>query len=407
MIGGIPADDPSADSLPSTQVTSVQEEEDAQVSIATTNDEETLAPPRRYSTDTAIPANQQLPATSLWKTLQQSNTVDLSSSSDDEEAASNCAVHHYDSTKRSTRDYAYPIKDDTTSTTPPRKRKYTILGLAAILLIAAVTGVTLVIFFKQSNAGSVGGTNNNSTGIGDNNTTSDDTNTTSDGNETDDTNGVNSNETNVGNETHDGDSSCQSMEDANREWNAIRRPWNFNLLSGPMVGHTTPTSTILWAYHNASTPLSIAYQRLGSCPTKVQRATFPTNKTKVELTGLEPNTQYRFHVLLENTKIGQEGTFTTFPFHQHKFRYMFGSCISFKRDATQEIWYNVSNQNPEFLILNGDTVYSNTVNYTEHWEYHLIQRNIEPFANIIRRLPVYATWYVPEHALLSHSIFVL
>ena len=86
------------------------------------------------------------------------------------------------------------------------------------------------------------------------------------------------------------------------------------------------------------------------------------------------------------------GTFTTVPTEITKFRYMFGSCISFKRDANQTIWNHVLQQEPAFLILNGDTVYSDTMNYSKHWEYHSKQRQIPTFANIIRQVPVYASW---------------
>lgn len=52
----------------------------------------------------------------------------------------------------------------------------------------------------------------------------------------------------------------------------------------------------------------------------------------------------------------------------------------------------VLDQDLEFLILNGDTVYLDTTDYNRIWNHHMEQRQIEPFANIIRQRPVYATF---------------
>ena len=62
------------------------------------------------------------------------------------------------------------------------------------------------------------------------------------------------------------------------------------------------------------------------------------------------------------------------------------------RDATQTIFDNVLSHTPDFQILNGDTVYSDTTDYDGIWQHHMTQRQIEPFANIIRKVPTYATW---------------
>jgi len=191
---------------------------------------------------------------------------------------------------------------------------------------------------------------------------------------------------------NDGITHCVSIETANNSWNAILQGSSRNLTSGPMVGHTTPDTAIIWAYGGPNATVGVLYQRLGDCPGQVEMVDMPLDKMTLELNGLKADTRYRYHVMVHGTNAGQMGTFTTVPRQVKKFWYMFGSCISFKRDPIQTIWDEVLDQDPKFLILNGDTVYSNTVNYTTHWSYHMEQWQIEPFANIICQRPTYTMW---------------
>jgi hypothetical protein len=322
-----------------------------------------------------------------------------------------------------------------------RNRRYhprlAILGVTVTILCAVITGVALVILIPRRSrhyagtnsstnvvVGGGGGNNNHNNHNSNNNnnnnnngtTNSNETNTTTNHDESNTTRPPNNTATN---DTDNDITDCASLETADAAWNAIAHynddTINKNnnntqdnnstvLLLGPMVGHVTSTTAKIWAFlnHDSHAPLSILYQRLGSgvgvgkdCPSpKVEMLAknIPLNQTTMELTNLEPDTRYRFHVLLNDTKIGKMGTFTTVPTDITKFRYMFGSCISFKRDANQTIWNHVLQQEPAFLVLNGDTVYSDTMNYSTHWEYHSKQRQIPTFANIIRQVPVYASW---------------
>jgi hypothetical protein len=187
--------------------------------------------------------------------------------------------------------------------------------------------------------------------------------------------------------------SCVARETADEKWNAVAG--NGQLTSGPMVGHTTTATAMIWAYASPNATVSVMYQRLGDCPSLPSTTVkMGKNQNTVQLTALNASTPYRYHVLVDGVKAGQMGSFTTSPSKQQegKFRYMFGSCISMERDPHQTVWDEVLNYNPDFLVLNGDTVYADTTNYTELWSYHTSQRQIAPFANIIRQIPTYATW---------------
>jgi len=313
-----------------------------------------------------------------------------------------------------------------------RRSVHTLIGVVAMLLGAATIGaVVTVAVLKSRNRPAKSGSpivgNGDGTinvGSGDNNETTTDFGSGNNNETTTDFGSGNNNETSTdfgsgknnetiidlgsgnnettdlasGNETADmplngdGVTHCVSSETANDSWNAIRQVSFGNLTSGPMVGHTTTDTAIIWAYGSSNATVSVMYQRLGYCLGQVEMVDMPMNQMTVQLNGLKASTRYRYHVLVNGTKAGRMGTFTTAPRKVKKFRYMFGSCISFKRDPIQTIWDEVLDQDPRFLILNGDTVYSNTVNYTNHWNYHMEQRQIEPFANIIRQRPTYATW---------------
>jgi hypothetical protein len=326
-----------------------------------------------------------------------------------------------------------------------RNRRYhhprlAILGVTVTTLCAVITGVALVILIprrssrhshhaRTNSSNVVGGNNhnhNNNNGTSTNSNGSINATTTNHSN--DESNATRPNRPNntTTNETTDDDmlltDDCASIETADAAWNAIGH-YNNNtnnddmqqdtlnatvsllVVLGPMVGHVTETTAKIWAFvsnRDSHNNMSILYQRLGNnnnnggndCPSpKVQVTNISyNNQTTMELADLEPDTRYRFHVLVNDTKIGKMGTFATLPAEITKFRYVFGSCISFKRDANQTIWNHVLQQEPAFLILNGDTVYSDTMNYSKHWEYHSKQRQIPTFANIIRQVPVYASW---------------
>jgi hypothetical protein len=185
---------------------------------------------------------------------------------------------------------------------------------------------------------------------------------------------------------------CVARETADENWNAVAG--GGQLTSGPMVGHTTTTTAMIWAYASPNATVSVMYQRLGDCPSLPSTTLeMGKNQNTVQLTALNASTPYRYHVLVDGAKTGQMGSFTTASSQQEeKFRYMFGSCMNMKKDPHQTVWDEVLKQHPGFLVLNGDTVYADTTNYTEIWSYHMNQRQIGPFANIIRQIPTYATW---------------
>ena len=120
---------------------------------------------------------------------------------------------------------------------------------------------------------------------------------------------------------------CVDSETADTRWGAVAG--GGGLTSGPMVGHFTPNSAMIWAYAGNAT-VSVMYQRLDEdCPSLPVTVEMETNQNTIQLTGLSANTPYRYHVLVDGTKAGEMGSFRTAPEDPKQFRYMFGSCISF------------------------------------------------------------------------------
>jgi phosphodiesterase/alkaline phosphatase D-like protein len=137
---------------------------------------------------------------------------------------------------------------------------------------------------------------------------------------------------------------------------------------GPLVGHTTHNSAMLWAYHASSydkmelvlydeydTVLAVEFIQQDT--RKLDQGVFVHT-----LNGLRPSTLYKYGMHLQGQRVGQ-GQFTTAPLPESssKFDYVLASCMNARQYRDQRVWSHiVSNNNqkyPDFSILAGDTVY--------------------------------------------------
>jgi hypothetical protein len=58
----------------------------------------------------------------------------------------------------------------------------------------------------------------------------------------------------------------------------------------------------------------------------------------------------------------------------------------------QRAWNFLRAQNPQLLVLMGDTVYANTTLRSMIWAEHLQQRGVDSYADAVRQIPTIATW---------------
>lgn len=168
--------------------------------------------------------------------------------------------------------------------------------------------------------------------------------------------------------------------------------------AGPMVGHTTSTSSTLWAYDSKAESCELAYWPASADPATSRKITIPRADSKTPLfrhtlTGLEPLTSYKYSIQ-PTTGTLVEGSFTTSPppAAPKSFSYVLTSCMDAKGSPKQPAWDEVRRQNPAFHIMAGDNTYSNSTKYEVIRDHHFQQRRINNFARLLANVPTYATW---------------
>ncbi len=173
--------------------------------------------------------------------------------------------------------------------------------------------------------------------------------------------------------------------------------------AGPMVGHTTATSALVWMYTPAGTDVLVRFGPAGSSKLvhSAKLKSTPTTKMgaigrvwRAELNDLKPATRYEFAVHLNDGKSLPEhrGSFMTAPEAGEpvKFRIGLTSCMKAKQpQGSLSLFYD---DRPDVHLTLGDTVYSDSTDPRLQWKYHLQYRQMERFAKVVRSMPTYAMW---------------
>ncbi len=205
------------------------------------------------------------------------------------------------------------------------------------------------------------------------------------------------------------------------------------LVSGPMVGHTTDKSVRIWARARSETDMVVLLAKsedlarpLKSAPVKTLAANDFTGVA--ELKGLEPAARYYYNVLLGGKAqlAGPLPSFRTFPAagRPAKVRVMFGGGIRFQVEPKQVIWEEMLKLAPLAMVEMGDNIYADNYITGEHLKlaelggnekylkkskggaryvhtkadhrservYYRIQQSLPPYRRFIGRVPIYAVW---------------
>ena len=181
-----------------------------------------------------------------------------------------------------------------------------------------------------------------------------------------------------------------------------------SLLSGPLVGHTTHSSTRIWAFQGQGVTMELVLTKNNGV---IQRLSMPPNAANgasiVEIDSLEPLTVYNYYIRIQ-TSIVAQGQFQTasYPNEPADFTYLLASCINVRSNKgypDQPVWDVIRQESStlDFAILAGDTVYlndqdwapgTNEVLFERVWHRNLEQRAEPHFASFIKSIPTYATW---------------
>ena len=170
-------------------------------------------------------------------------------------------------------------------------------------------------------------------------------------------------------------------------------------VSGPMVGHVTSSSALIWVYAGSRSRVVVQYRREVDPKGSGKSVPMPgytagPGTCRVKLTGLQPGTKYVYAAYVDGRyKPEWRGTFTTASVEGRpgRFRVAFTSCM--KPDHPDHRTFGVLyRRKPDLFLLLGDNVYADTTNRGRLWEAHLAMRKAPPFARIIKNIPTLAVW---------------
>ncbi|MDO8544752.1 MAG: alkaline phosphatase D family protein [Opitutaceae bacterium] len=174
------------------------------------------------------------------------------------------------------------------------------------------------------------------------------------------------------------------------------------LALGPMIGHTGPRDTRIWA--RASQPARLAVRigtdadlanaRVIEGPALGGDSDFMGH---VVVEGLQPTTTYHYAIILDGkTAMAQPyPSFTTAPEtgSAGKTRVAFSSCVGRSGFMTAAIWAEMSAR-PRFdlLLMLGDNTYADSTVPEIQRRHYYDHRGTLGYAEITRRVPTYAIW---------------
>lgn len=182
--------------------------------------------------------------------------------------------------------------------------------------------------------------------------------------------------------------------------------------AGPLVGHTTATTSSVWMYAPAGATVDV---RFAPRSAPQQRRTAKLEKIaanelqlrgqpwKGTLANLAPDTRYEFEVAVDGQVAPEHrGMFTTPPAPGAATRFRLGLTSCMKITQPQDSWSLFQNDKPTLHLTLGDTVYADTTDSRVQWRYHLQYRRSPLFAGVMRSMPNYAIWddhdYGPDNS---------
>lgn len=171
---------------------------------------------------------------------------------------------------------------------------------------------------------------------------------------------------------------------------------------GPMIGHTGPRDTRIWAKASQSARLGV---RIGTDPTlaRARAVSGPALGTNsdfmghVRVEGLQPATRYHYAVTLggKDAMLPPYPSFMTAPEigAAGKSRIAFSSCVGRTASLAAAIWADMSARTKfDLLLMLGDNTYADSTDPAVQRRHYYDHRSALGYAEITRRVPTYAIW---------------
>lgn len=172
-----------------------------------------------------------------------------------------------------------------------------------------------------------------------------------------------------------------------------------NLSGGPLLGHLTPNSAVVWVRASKPGPVTI----VAECDDHIVKATATASADKdfclhLELKDLRPGLLYRYRVLGKDELVLSSGAdhriCTPTPCSVSSkavTRLAFGSCAD-EKEATQRVWRQMARERLDALVLLGDTPYIDRTELGYQRRRYLEFAQAPAFAQLVRSVSCYGTW---------------
>ena len=198
----------------------------------------------------------------------------------------------------------------------------------------------------------------------------------------------------------DPDASLATVCD-NAELKAQIAKHKIELFGGPMVGCVTDTSAKFWVRtpKEASVEISIAKACEGAAAAgpKAVKSTKASDLTAiVEVTGLKPNTEYEYDVIVDEKSVisGKRPMFRTYPAkgQKAKFSVGFGGGARYNHKY-EHIWDSIASFKPAAFLFLGDNIYSDVPKLRNVQRLYYYRRQLRPeYRRLTAGTAIYSIW---------------
>lgn len=172
------------------------------------------------------------------------------------------------------------------------------------------------------------------------------------------------------------------------------------LLDGPMIGASTPHSFSVWSRASGAFGVAVEYATRRDFADAVTTAPVAATQdndlcTKVEVTGLKPDTEYYYRIKAD----GIADRHQPLPFHTRTapdrprpIRIAFGSCARVQLYPEQPVFDAIAAMKPDLFLWLGDNIYADSDSETAFSAMYTRQRNVASLVPLLRSVPQLAIW---------------
>ncbi|MCC5928911.1 MAG: alkaline phosphatase D family protein [Cyclobacteriaceae bacterium] len=185
---------------------------------------------------------------------------------------------------------------------------------------------------------------------------------------------------------------------SNREFQRHCEMHNIKLLGGPMLGNISSNAVSVWVRTVKPAHVAIIVAgdkkelKFGPVTTKPESEL----SAVVQISGLKPNTAYRYTVIVDNEKIEHpyETSFKTLSDSKEiNTRIVFGSCFHRWGLGNEKQSNTIINRNPHAFLGLGDIAVQDKNNRLGWHSLDFLARDLYPaWQNLVSKIPFYAIW---------------